>query len=308
MTMADRASVSDATHGNHAGIGTPIFRTPSNAFSVKIPKVPCHLFEEERLAALDEATPAGAIVLDLSARLGLAYPATTPSLLARYLILDDNSDVELSTNATGEMYYVASGHGVSSTGDLGLEWQAGDVFCMPGGGTTTHRAGNGRALLLQCTDEPMLNFLGVRPRDPADGVIKPTLYRGSEIDLILKDVHSRAGADVAGKAVFCTTPVGEATSTVTPMMVGVINTLEAGGDQRAHRHNAVALTFCIQGEGCHSIIEGQRVDWRKFGVMVTPPTEAHSHHNRGQVLMRSFVMQDSGLYYHTRAVGFAYCE
>lgn len=306
--MADRAGRSDAIHGTDAGMGTSIFRTPSNAFSVKIPKVPCHLFEEERLAALHEATPAGAIALDLSARLGLAYPASTPSLLARYLILDDNSALELSTNATGEMYYAASGHGVSSKGDVKLEWQAGDVFCMPGGGVTTHRARHGRALLLQCTDGPMLSFLGVRPRDPANGVIKPTLYKSSEIDLILKDVHSRAGTDVAGKAVFCTTPIGEATSTVTPMMVGVINTLEAGGDQRAHRHNAVALTFCIQGEGCHSVIEGQRVDWRKFGVMVTPPTEAHSHHNRGQALMRSFVMQDSGLYYHTRAVGFAYCE
>jgi gentisate 1,2-dioxygenase len=56
------------------------------------------------------------------------------------------------------------------------------------------------------------------------------------------------------------------------------------------------------------MIEGARVDWKQFGVMVTPPTESHSHHNRGADLMQSFVMQDSGLYYYTRAVGFEYSD
>jgi gentisate 1,2-dioxygenase len=139
-------------------------------------------------------------------------------------------------------------------------------------------------------------------------VVKPTLFPGRLMKEILEDVHSRSGDDVAGKAVFCTSPAGAATSTVTPMIVAAVNTLEAGGDQRPHKHNAVALTFCIQGEHCHSVVANRRVDWKPFGVMVTPPGEEHSHHNRGKKIMRSFVMQDSGLYYHTRAVGFAYCD
>jgi gentisate 1,2-dioxygenase len=288
--------------------GAAMFRTPSNAFSLETPPVPCHLFEQERLRALDPETPTGPIALDLSERLGLTYPATTPTLLASYLVIRPHDEHRTVAEATAQVSYVATGNGMSRQGDAEITWKAGDVICFPGGTPVVHQSGAERALLISCTDEPTLAFLGVRPRAAEVGVVAPTRFRGEEIDRILEDVHSRTGDDVAGKAVFCTSPIGERTSTITPMIVSVINTLEAGGDQRGHRHNAVALTFCIEGEGCYSMVGGRRVDWKPFGVMVTPPGEPHSHHNRGSRLMRSFVMQDSGLYYHARTVGFSYCD
>ena len=93
---------------------------------------------------------------------------------------------------------------------------------------------------------------------------------------------------------------------VLPMMVAAINTLEAGGDQRPHRHNGVAITLALEGEGVYSLIEGQRIDWVTGAAQVTPAAELHSHHNRGSARMRSLVIQDEGLHYYTRTPGFSW--
>ena len=90
------------------------------------------------------------------------------------------------------------------------------------------------------------------------------------------------------------------------MMVAAINTLEPGKDQRAHRHNGVAITLALEGEGVYSLIENERVDWVSGAAQVTPATELHSHHNRGTKRMRSLVIQDEGLHYYTRTPGFSW--
>jgi hypothetical protein len=40
--------------------------------------------------------------------------------------------------------------------------------------------------------------------------------------------------------------------------------------------------------------------------MVTPPTSVHSHHNRGDGLGTWLIVQDGGLYYHCRTMGFRF--
>ena len=85
-----------------------------------------------------------------------------------------------------------------------------------------------------------------------------------------------------------------------------MNSLEPGGVQVPHRHNAAALTLCVQGNGVYSMIEGRRTDWQVNAVMVTPPAELHAHHNEGTDMMLSIVAQDGGLFYHARVVGFGW--
>jgi gentisate 1,2-dioxygenase len=91
-----------------------------------------------------------------------------------------------------------------------------------------------------------------------------------------------------------------------PSINVAINTLAAGGDQRPHRHNGVAVTLAIQGEGIYSMIGGQRVDWSTGAAQITPATLLHSHHNRGVKRMRSLVIQDEGLHHYTRTPGFSF--
>ena len=91
-------------------------------------------------------------------------------------------------------------------------------------------------------------------------------------------------------------------------MTLALNSLPPGDSQRPHVHNSMALTLCTQGEGCYSLIDGERKDWSHHAVMVTPPGAAHSHHNDGNSPMQCLIVQDGGLYYHGRTLGFAYAD
>src|SRR3954469_16215658 len=60
-----------------------LFNT-GNAFNVKLPPVPDHMFTAEPQQALDPATPTGLIACDLQQELACDFPATSPFVLARY--------------------------------------------------------------------------------------------------------------------------------------------------------------------------------------------------------------------------------
>jgi len=66
------------------------------------------------------------------------------------------------------------------------------------------------------------------------------------------------------------------------------------------------VTLIVRGENCYSMVSGRRVDWQPDVVMITPPADAHSHHNDGDHLARFLIVQDGGLHYHTRTMGFSY--
>ena len=87
-----------------------------------------------------------------------------------------------------------------------------------------------------------------------------------------------------------------------------MNTLPPGVSQRAHKHNSVAVSLVIEGEGCHSMVDGRRKDWAAWATTVTPATAVHSHHNEGARRATFLIVQDGGIYYHTRALGFAFAD
>ena len=96
------------------------------------------------------------------------------------------------------------------------------------------------------------------------------------------------------------------TTNTLPTLNCAINTLEAGQDQRPHRHNGVAVVLAIQGQGVHSMVEGKRIDWVDGAVQITPPAALHSHHNRGVERMSCLIFQDEALHYYTRTPGFSF--
>src|SRR3546814_6193105 len=75
-------------------------------------------------------------------------------------------------------------------------------------------------------------------------------------------------------------------------MVAVFTTLAAGGHQRAHRHNAAAITLVIAGDGVHMDVDGTRSDFSPWLVMITPPAALHSIDNDGPDPMLAFIVQD----------------
>jgi len=247
------------------------YLTNENGFAFSWPAVPVHQFLAERDRAFDAGTPTGLIALDISAVLSTNYPATTPTLLCRYVKLRAAEQWRTAFVASGEIYYVMSGSGESRNGNDVIGWACGDVFCFPGGGETLHRAGSANSLLFAVTNEPLLAFERLRAPLPGQAVVQTTYWPAAEIERQFQEVWSRpVSANTTGSSVqFSTTALAPSSNTI-PTINTAINTLAPGRDQRPHRHNGAAVTLAIQGEGIHSMIDGKRVNWSSGAAQITP--------------------------------------
>lgn len=294
--MRETAGRADSVYARRAA-----YLTPENGFKTHLPDVPAHVFTAERDRAFDPATGTAFVPLDLSGALATAYPATTPNMLARYARVAAGESLSLSAQASGEAWYVLRGAGSARKGEDAIEWREGDAFALPGGEAPTTLAARTDSILFLVTDEPALAWSGARP--PERAAMQAAHYPAEESAAALDRVHGRTPTEKpTGKFVLFTGPGLEEAKTISL----ALNSLEPGGDQPPHRHNAVALTLCLEGENLHSTIDGVRVDWQKHAVMVTPPLALHSHHNRGGARMLSLVAQDGGVFYNARAVGFSF--
>ncbi len=263
------------------------YHIPVNHFSDHQPPAGGHVFEAERQAVIDRPPhgPSRVLPLDRGPAMGLAFAATTPTMLAC-------------------IAYVIRGAGTSSAGTEAIQWGPGDVFVLPADKGLRHLASQD-ALLFTVTDEPLWRYLGVQAVQA--GAVGAVHYPADAIAREMDRLDRLAGqAEAVGRAVIFTRDGLDEGHLTTPFFIANINTLEAGDDQRTHRHNGAALTLSIDGEGCHSFVGEQRLDWTPFGVMVTPAGFGHSHHTRGPGLMTSLVVQDSGFYQYAGVPGFAF--
>ena len=138
-----------------------LYWSAANNFQQLQPDVASHVFVAERDRAIDPRTGTALIPLDLSGRLGLGYPATVPNLLARYVRIAGGDEAGYELASSGEAYYVIEGTGTAAKNGDSIEWAAGDVFVLPGGGRTRIRTHDEDALLWMVTDEPVLSYFGV---------------------------------------------------------------------------------------------------------------------------------------------------
>lgn len=297
-------SLPDATLGRKP-VPDGLIWAPKETFSRELSGVPARDFEDERVLALGADAPHGPIALDTSLELGCPYPATTPLMLARYLVLHEQIPLDMEVVSTGAVYYVLFGSGRTTCGDYVVDWTEGDSFCLPAEGVIGHVASS-PALLFQVTNEPELAFSGFTSPPPGRSKVAPAIYRRAAIDAKLAEVHRAFDGVAVGEYVNITSPAQEAMRTALPTMVIGFNSLQPGGEQRPHHHNAAAITLSIAGDGVYSMIDGKRFDWRPGGVLLTPPNAVHSHHNNGPRPMKSFVAQDGGLFHYCRATGFAH--
>jgi gentisate 1,2-dioxygenase len=280
-----------------------------NAFALKYPPVPCHQFLAERDRAFDPATGTALIPLDLSARLGLDGPATTPLILTCYARIRAGERLTTRFKASGELYYVLRGRGRTIRSGDTIAWGPGDVFCLPGGGESSHIADGEDAVLWVISNQPELAFEHLEPPAPGHEVTRAVHYPADEIRAQLKRVAEKLGGQkIAGLALVFSSVDQAHLRNVLPTLTLAVNQLPPGEVQRPHRHNSAAITLSLQGEGCYSMIGGRRVDWQEDAVMVTPPGDVHSHHNDGEQWMSCLIVQDGGLHYHCRTMDFRYAD
>jgi gentisate 1,2-dioxygenase len=286
------------------------FFNSGNAFNLKMPKVPRARFDAARDAAMAETAATGLYPMDQSAAIGCAFPATTPLVLARYLRIAAGDNLVTRFTASGEVLYVISGSGETAIAGETIAWGPGDVMVLPGGQNPVHTAAADTPVVLWCvTNEPALAFEHLAPPAPGDAAVDPVHYTAAEIERQVNVLTSLPEAEgQAGVALIFSSERTADSRNAMPSMTLAMNTLEPGTRQRAHVHNAAAITLAIEGEGCFSMIDGERITWSKYATMITPPAEVHSHHNSGSAPARFLIVQDGGWHYHARTMGFAFRE
>jgi gentisate 1,2-dioxygenase len=284
------------------------YYSPANIFTVKRPAVPKHVFVDEIGQAMAADAPTGWIALDVGARMGFDYPATTPMLLGRYATLCAGDSLTDRFQSSGELFYVIAGSGRAAKAGEVIDWGTGDIFALPGGGETELTGGPEGGVLFQVTNEPELTFHGLAAPSPETAPTQAVHYPDAEIRRQMALVHDAQKADpnVSGLAMHFSSEQREDLGDIHPSIALAMNSLDAHENQRPHRHNSVAMTLPIQCEGVHSVIEGERIDWHQYAIMITPPANLHEHRNEGDEMMRSLVVQDGSLYYHLRTIGFSF--
>lgn len=307
-SIADLPAQHAAKPENDAQVRARYFNS-GNAFNVQLPAVPNAVFVDEPARALDPSSPSGLVACDTSHAMKCRFPATTPLILARYARIRAGERLTTRFNASGVLHYVIQGSGTTQANDESIAWGAGDVFVTPGGSEQMHAAGDGDAVLWVVTNEPQLAFERLKPAAPDDAPTRVVHYRADEIARQIDLIYEVGrGEDIAGSALIFSSDAQEASRNVLPTLTLAMNTLAPETMQRAHRHNSVAVSLVIQGDRCYSMIDKERKDWAPWATIITPPVSAHSHHNDGDAMALFLIVQDGGLYYHTRAMGFEFVD
>ncbi len=280
-----------------------------NAFDVTLPPVPNAVFVDQANRALDPASPTGLIACDVSDAMACGLPATTPLVLARYARIRAGETLVTDFVCSGVLYYAISSAGTTRSGPETVTWSAGDVFVVPGNMTQTHRVGDTDAVLWLVTNEPQLAFENFRAPAEGHALTEVVHYPADEIERQIALIHRfGSDSDVAGSALIFSSDMQEASRNVLPTLTLAMNTLPPGVTQRPHRHNSVAVLLVIQGENCFSRIDSERKDWAPWATTITPPMSVHSHHNEGDKRAMFLIVQDGGLFYHARTMGFEFVE
>lgn len=276
-----------------------------NAFNIKLPPVPGKIFTEEPAKALAR-TATGFVLCDLSSTLGCPFPTTTPLMLARYAVIKAGESLDLTLRATASIWYVIEGKGTLKVGDESAEIGKADVFLLPGG-LPASLAGAQDCVLWGVGNDPQLAFDSLAPLGGAEAAVKFVHYPAAEIDRQLEIVYgANANTTTSGHALIFSAEKTEASRNLTPTMTLSLNTLKPHSSQPPHKHNSAAITLAVAGDPAYSMVGDAKCDWSPWATLLTPAAARHSHHNDGNTRAEFLIVQDGGLYYHARTMGFEF--
>jgi gentisate 1,2-dioxygenase len=282
-------------------------------FNIKRPPLEPQAFTAEMARTFAHDAPTGFTLLDLSGALGTDYPATTPFMLARYARVRKGERLDYSFAASGEMWAVLRGRGTLARGGEAIDWREKDMFALPGGIASSWQADEDSVLWVT-TDEPTLAFEGVRPEVTTRTPIEATHYRADDIARELRTLYDRKlEPDTPGRALFMATERTERLGTCLPSMTLTLNAVRPGEAQRLHRHNAAAIVLALHEARCASTIGGRTFPWTQYVTLLTPAGAEHDHRNAeasgahtDDDVALALIVQDGGLYYYGRTMGFEF--
>jgi gentisate 1,2-dioxygenase len=106
----------------------------------------------------------------------------------------------------------------------------------------------------------------------------------------------------------------ERLGTCLPAMTLTLNAVRPDEAQRPHRHNAAALVLALREGRCASTIGGATFPWTPHVTLLTPAGVEHDHRNEPKTdgvvgdddIALALIVQDGGLHYYGRTMGFSF--
>lgn len=264
-------------------------------------------------SVLHEGGVSRIIPFDLSKQLRTDYPATSPNLMASYIKISAGEMIRTDAAVTSQMFYVIRGSGRTQMKHGTIEWKQGDLFTLPSVPDALHSADEDVAIYW-VHDAPLLHYLGVKPDTER---FHPVLYTKERLCSELAEIRKQAeGKNRTG--FLLANPNFPQTMTLTHTLWALYNVLPAGVVQKAHRHNSIALDFCVSaGPDTYTMIgkdideDGQIINpikamWTPGSAFVTPPGWWHSHHNDSDEDAIVLPIQDAGIIMNMQVLDFQY--
>lgn len=287
------------------------FHDYMSAVNPVMPEIPVEAFLPELYATGESRV----IPMNLSSCLKTPYPCTSPNLLSSFIRINAGDVLPLVTQATSHMFYVIYGEGETRSEFGTVPWKTGDLFTSPNASELRHYASEETVLYWVC-DAPLLQYLGVVP---GTARFEPVLYTKERLDTELQKAREQAGA-ANRNGILLSNPNFAQTMTLTHSLWSLYNALPAHVVQKPHRHNSVAIDYCVAaGPDTYTMIgkeldaQGNIIDpvkalWIPGAVFVTPPGYWHSHHNESDEDAIVLPIQDAGLLTNMQVLDFQYVK
>lgn len=230
------------------------------------------------------------------------YKATTPNLLASFIVLDENrgndnekhiirikNEIDVSEkdfNGSSHLFYVLNGRCCFTIteevyvkgeeyGEIYIEKkhtdfivEEGEIFICPIfiDIKMTNLLENEKTEIYYVNDSPLLNYLGAEAQIQ---LFQPCIY---DKKFIQENLQNLSNPNKNRKGILLTNVDSEkiGTNTITPVLWCLYNELPPNTKQRPHRHNSVALDLCIycsDSENIYTLV-GDELD--ESGNIVNP--------------------------------------
>ena len=287
------------------------FHDYMSAVNPVMPEIAIEAFLPELYASGDSRI----IPLDIAASLKTPYPATSPNLLASFIRINAGDVIPLITEATSHMFYVVYGQGETRSEFGTVTWKTGDLLTTPNAKELRHHANEETVLYWVC-DAPLLQYLGVIP---GMARFEPVLYGQERLEAELRKAREQ-NPEANRSGILLANPNFAQTMTLTHTLWSLYNALPAHVVQKPHRHNSVAIDYCVAAgpntytmigkdiDAKGNIIDPVKAPWVPGAVFITPPGYWHSHHNESDEDAIVLPIQDAGLLTNMQVLDFKYVK
>ena len=262
----------------------------------------------------------GITTINLSQLYNVNFEATSPNLLASFLKIENNKEFIFenndSFNASSHLFYVIEGEAKIIIDHLEeYNISEGYIVVLPYfTKLVIINQSNNDFSSYYINDSPLLNYIGTIPNKK---IFKTSIYSK---DFIFDNLIKLSDPSNNRKGILLGNEDTEllGIKTISHILWSLYNEVPPKTDQRPHKHNSVALDYCIYspdetkvytliGEELdenNNIINPKKIYWKTGSMFITPPGLWHSHHNETHN-KNAYVLpiQDAGLLLYQRILG-----